>query len=147
MLAYIMYGVYANFVVGIYLKKKTVYLPLITGAGAVVTMGVNWVAIPYMGVMGPALATFMAYFVMALLLFLVARRLYPVDYEWGRIGLWTVIVGAWFFLGTTVVRDWHPIFRVMLLAVLPGVMWAINLLRADEKTAILRRLGRAETHE
>jgi len=148
MLAYILYGVYANFVVGIYLKKKTVYLPLITGAGAVVTMVVNWMAIPYLGVMGPALATFIAYFVMALLLFLVARQLYPVNYEWGRIGIWTLLVTVWFFLGTKVIGEQSIVFRVLLLAVLPLVMWIMNVFRADEKAAIISRLKRRDNiHE
>jgi O-antigen/teichoic acid export membrane protein len=85
LLAYVFCGVYMNFLVGIYAKEKTVYIPLITFAGAALNVGVNYWAIPRFGIMGAALATLLSYAVMALLLYPVSMRLQRIHYEWDRI--------------------------------------------------------------
>ena len=83
--AYLAYGVYVNFVVGIYVKKKTIYLLFVTGSAAIINIILNYLLIPEYKMWGAAFSTAAAYVVMAYLLFLVSRRLYPVTYEYGRI--------------------------------------------------------------
>jgi O-antigen/teichoic acid export membrane protein len=85
LLGYFFLGIYTNVSAGIYIQKKTVYLPVITLVGALVNIGANFLLIPSMGMIGAAWATFWAYFGMALVAYLVARRVYPVIYEWNRI--------------------------------------------------------------
>ena len=98
MLSYFLYGIYVNFLVGIYLKKKTSYLPLVTGSGAAANIGLNLLLIPMIGMMGSAWATFGAYFVMALLLYLVAQKAYFISYEWRRLGKIVIAGVVIFFL-------------------------------------------------
>ncbi len=85
LLAYIFTGAYVNFVVGVYLEKKTKYLPFATGAGALVNVAANYVLIPRLGIMGAAIATLLSYIVMAIGIYFPSQRLYHVRYEWGRI--------------------------------------------------------------
>ncbi len=85
LLGYLFLGVYNNLLPGIYIEKKTKYLPAVTFAGAAVNIVATILLIPPWGMMGAAFATFLAYFVMALGLYLVVRRFYPVPYEWGRL--------------------------------------------------------------
>ncbi|MCI0708022.1 MAG: oligosaccharide flippase family protein [Ignavibacteriae bacterium] len=85
LLAFIFTGAYANFVVGVNIEKKTKYLPLVTGTGAVVSIGVNFALIPQYGMMGSAYATLAAYVVMAVGMYFVSQRFYPIRYEWGRL--------------------------------------------------------------
>jgi O-antigen/teichoic acid export membrane protein len=85
LLAYIFTGAYVNFVVGVYLEKKTKYLPFATGAGALVNVAANYVLIPRLGIMGAAIATLLSYIVMAIGIYFPSQRLYRVRYEWGRI--------------------------------------------------------------
>jgi len=85
LLAYIFLGIYNNLVAGVYIEKKTQRLPAITLAGAVTNIVANFCLIPVMGMMGGAVATLLAYAVMALVLYFDARKFYPVRYEWGRI--------------------------------------------------------------
>ncbi len=89
--AYIFNGFYTNFIAGIYIEKRTRLLPIVTGIGAAVNIAANFAFIPVWGIAGAAWATFIAYAVMALALYLITRRIYEVPYEWGRIAL---ILGA-----------------------------------------------------
>ena len=85
LLAYVFTGAYVNFVVGVYLEKKTKYLPYATGAGAVVNVLANLLLIPRFGIVGAAIATLLAYVVMAAGIYFPSQRLYHVSYEWGRL--------------------------------------------------------------
>ncbi len=87
MAGYYFNGVFTNFVVGPYLQKKSTYLALATGIAALVNLVLNLALIPSLGILGAAWATLGAYFVAALVLYLVNRRIYPVPYEWGRLAL------------------------------------------------------------
>lgn len=98
MLAYIFYGAYVHFVVGIHLEKKTRYLPIITGAGAIINIIGNLVLIPLLGMLGAAWATVLSYFVMAIALYFVSQKFYPVQYEFGRVVKLILIVGVYMFL-------------------------------------------------
>ena len=85
LLGYLFNGLYVNFMAGIYIEKKTSHLPYITGIGAVINVVVNLLLIPRFGMFGAAWATFFAYAGMALTIYFVSHRFYPVKYEFGRL--------------------------------------------------------------
>jgi len=122
MLSYLLYGIYVNFLVGIYLKKKTSYLPLVTGSGAVVNIGLNLLLIPIIGMMGSAWATFGAYFVMAALLYLIAQKSYFISYEWLRLAKIALAGCVIFFLPRWFVVLQPVGFRFLLLAGFPALL-------------------------
>jgi O-antigen/teichoic acid export membrane protein len=93
LLAHIFDGVYANLMVGVYLKKLTRRLPFVTGAAAVFTIAFNLLLVPSYGMIAAAWITFLAFFLQALLLWLVVRNSYNVPYEWIRM-LKLVMVGG-----------------------------------------------------
>ena len=132
MLAYIGYGAYANFVVGIYLKKKTVYLPFVTGIGALTALLANRLLIPPMGIMGAAWAVLLAYTAMACTLFFVSRRLYPIPYEGFRILRLVVVVAMLFFLGTQTGFDASFLARAGLFILFIPLLWLIRFFHTDE---------------
>ncbi|MBM4159778.1 MAG: polysaccharide biosynthesis protein [Ignavibacteria bacterium] len=101
LLAYVFTGAYVNFVVGVYLEKKTRYLPYATGAGALVNVAANFALIPQFGLMGAAIATLLSYVVMATGIYFPSQRLYHVSYEWPKIiraGVAAAVVLVPFFL-------------------------------------------------
>jgi O-antigen/teichoic acid export membrane protein len=133
LLGYLFLGVSTNMSAGIYIQKKTIYMPPITFAGAVVNIGANYLLIPSMGMMGAAWATFLAYFVMAFLLYLVTRRVYPIKYEFGRIGKIVIAAG----LSIALFYYYHPPFAIFLyklaLLLLFGVtMYALKFFEHGE---------------
>lgn len=85
LLAYVFNGAYLNFVIGVYLEKKTKYVPYVTGVGAVVNVAANFALIPSLGIMGAAYATLVSYAVIAVGMYFASQRFYPLAYEWGKV--------------------------------------------------------------
>lgn len=125
LLAYIFNGIYVNLMPGIYFEKKTKYLPLITGIAAVLNVGMNFLLIPIMGMMGAAIATLVSYISMAGGIYIVAQKYYRVDYEYGKIGFLFISLfasfGAFLFLETVMGIHWYVgaigviIFSIMVV--------------------------------
>lgn len=78
---YLFNGLYVVFTAGIYIEEKSVYIPLVTGIGALVNVVVNLLLIPILGIIGAALATLLSYIVMALGLYIVTQKFYKIEYE------------------------------------------------------------------
>lgn len=85
LLAYLFNGLYVNFQAGLYIEEKTKYFPVVTGAGAIVNVLVNILLIPFLGIMGAALATLASYIVMAVTLFFFSQKVYKIKYEYEKI--------------------------------------------------------------
>jgi O-antigen/teichoic acid export membrane protein len=84
-LAYICYGFYLNFLVGIYLKEKTKYLAIVTVAGALVNILGNFFLIPSFKLIGAAYSTLLSYSFTAVSLYLISQKYYSISYEFGKI--------------------------------------------------------------
>lgn len=90
---YLFYGSYVVFTAGIYIKEKSMYVPLITGIGALVNVTVNFLLIPPLGIIGAALATLASYIVMAAGLYIITQKFYRIEYESVKmIGIFTTIL-------------------------------------------------------
>ena len=133
-LAYIFYAAYLNFLIGIYLHKKTKYLPYITIAGMLGNVVANYTLIPEIGMMGAACARLVAYVIMALALYVVAIRLYPVRYEWIRIVKLFLVVAVLFTVDHLV--DFNIIGKAVLFFALPLCLFAVGFFEGAEKDKI-----------
>lgn len=141
LLGYLFLGMSNNMVAGIYIEKKTRYLPPVTFAGAATNIGVNYLLIPRMGMMGAAVATLLSYFVMAVIVYFIGRRVYPVPYETGRI-LKIAGAAAIVFLLFQVV-DAGPFgiaWKVFLLAAFVALMYAFRFFNPPEARRIMAML-------
>jgi O-antigen/teichoic acid export membrane protein len=100
LLAYLINGMYVIFSAGIYIEEKSIYVPIITGLGALVNVVANFVLIPVLNITGAALATLASYFVMAIGYYYVTQKFYKVKYELKRIGhifIAVLLVGILFY--------------------------------------------------
>jgi O-antigen/teichoic acid export membrane protein len=88
LLANLFLGIYYNLSVWFKLTDKTYYGTYIGAAGAVLTIGLNFVLIPVLGYTGSAWATLACYFLMAALCWWLGERHFPVPYPVGRLLLW-----------------------------------------------------------
>jgi len=140
LLAYIFYGLYIHFIVGIYLKKKTFYLPIATGAGAVVCVLMNFLLVPRFDIMGAAWATFLAYFVMAAVLYIVNQHLYPIRYELTRILKIIFVSTLVFFSNQWFHLDSHLTIRIILTIGYFPLLWMFRFLTVEEKTLLKKKL-------
>ncbi len=82
--AYLFNGLALIFSSGIYIQKKTYFLPITTITSALFNIVCNFLLIPILGITGAALATLISYFVMALLNLFFSQRIYKIQYEYSR---------------------------------------------------------------
>jgi len=130
LLAYIFFGAYVNFIIGIHLEKKTHYLPFITGLAAVVKIAATYALVPLLGMNGAALGTTLAYMAMATALYLVAQRLYYIRYEWNRLAKLVLTTAAVFVLGYWI---WPaPWQKAILLIAFPLTLFLIGFFEKGE---------------
>ncbi|MBK9334347.1 MAG: oligosaccharide flippase family protein [Ignavibacteria bacterium] len=108
---YLLYGMYINFMAGIYIEKKTKYLPLITGLGAAVNIISNFILIPEYSYMGAAISTLISYFVMTAGIFMVSQKYYHINYEYKKLmTIFTILLpltGAYFYINGEYDLSWY----------------------------------------
>jgi O-antigen/teichoic acid export membrane protein len=92
--AYWFQGWYQNFSAGIFIRETTKVLPVITLIGAGATIAGNLILIPYIGMMGSAIATLISYSLMAMLLYYKSTQVYPVNYQLLRTFLMMAIAAG-----------------------------------------------------
>ncbi len=134
--AYLFYGLYVNFTVGIYIKKKTQWMVLFTGLAAVANVGSNFYLMPRFGIMGAAVATLLSYVIMTLAIWIVNQRLYPVRYEYGRLFIILIYLTGMLF----VLYYFNPGFglRVVLILLSPALFLAGGFLKKEELQVLKR---------
>lgn len=130
LLAYIFFGAYVNFIIGIHLEKKTQYLPFITGLAAAVKIGSTYALVPLLGMNGAALGTTLAYLAMATALYIVAQRLYYIHYEWMRLAKLLLTTAAVFVLGYWIwTAPWQ---KTLLLIAFPLTLFLMGFFEKGE---------------
>ncbi len=134
LLSYFFYGLYVNFTVGIYIKKKSHLMIVFTGLAALVNVASNFYLMPAYGIMGAAFATFLSYFIMALTIFIANNKIYPIKYDYPRILFLIVYLAGMLF----VFYYFEPNFlsRIILLAVSPVLFWFTGFLKRSEIEAV-----------
>ncbi|HQY52385.1 MAG TPA: oligosaccharide flippase family protein [Ignavibacteria bacterium] len=121
---YLFYGMYVNFMAGIYIEKKTKYLPLITGLGAAINVISNFILIPKLSFMGAAISTLISYFVMMAGIYIVSQKFYKVNYEYKKIGIiFTSLISVtaiYFILNSYMEINWiikivFPVIYILII--------------------------------
>ncbi|MFC1502032.1 lipopolysaccharide biosynthesis protein [bacterium] len=132
MLASLFYAAYSNFLVGMYLMKKTHILPVITTAGMAGSIIANLILIPQYNILGAAWARVIAYGIMAILLFIIAQHFYPVRYEWIRILKCSIVTGGLFLLGQLEGIWNHLLIKALLLLCFPLFLLMLGFFSRSE---------------
>lgn len=146
-LAYAMNGVHYCASPGLHLAERTRYLTVLAALAAACNLALNLVLIPRFGMMGAAWSTFLAFLALAAATLAVGQSVYPVAYEWHRLGR---IVGAAvlvFGLGTIIPSNGDTtslVFGLALpLVVFPAVLLGVGFLDTHERGALQLALRRS----
>lgn len=122
MLAKIFLGIYYNLSVWYKLTNKTKTGAIITLIGAVLTILVNYLLIPYLGYLACAIATVVCYGSMMVISFIQGQKHYPIPYDI-KNGFLYIAIAVLFFgihyslrLLNTELNLLHPIGITLLLA-------------------------------
>ncbi|HAX47697.1 MAG TPA: hypothetical protein DCX92_01800, partial [Bacteroidetes bacterium] len=123
--AYLFLGIYTNLIAGIYIEKKTKYLPLITGLGAVLNIASAFLLIPLWGITGAAISTLVSYVAMAVYIYAVSQKFYPVKYEVSKLLMILLIDSAAIAIFFYTFGGLDLIYRIIFAVVLSGVIISI----------------------
>jgi len=94
LIGYFFNGVYNNLGLGLNLVKKTKYFSIAAGIAAIVNFGSNFLLIPIYGFKAAAWSTAWSYLVSAAVLYYFARKVYTINYEFGRIAKLIIATGV-----------------------------------------------------
>ncbi len=147
LLGYMFLGVSNTMVAGIYIEKKTRYLPPITFVCAAANIIGNFLLIPHIGLYGAAWATVLSYLVMAVLMFVTVQRAYPIRYEWIRLGKMAfaslAVVGLYLLVP---VREWGLVWKLALLLLFCAAMYFMKFFEASEFALLKGIFTRSRGH-
>ncbi len=85
LIAYLCLGLFYNFSIWYKLVDRTRIGAWISVAGAMITIGVNFIFIPTHGIMAPAYAALSCYVFMAVVSYFIGKKYYPINYPIGRM--------------------------------------------------------------
>ncbi len=91
-------GVYFNLGIWYKLSGQTVYGAVITVAGALITLSINFWFVPYYGFIACAWATLAAYGVMMILSYLLGQKHFPINYNIRAIGVFFTLAMGFYLL-------------------------------------------------
>ena len=133
------YAAYIVMAIGVGRARRTQFNWVITGAAALVDIGLNLILVPRYGMFGSAAATAAAFVVLFLGMTWYAQRVYPVPYQWRRV-LTVLAVAA----GLTVAGRVVDRLDVAILLVLayPLLLLAAGFYLPTEKARLARVLVR-----
>jgi O-antigen/teichoic acid export membrane protein len=97
-LSYVCLGIYYNLTVWYKLTNKTIYGAYITIAGAVITIVLNYISIPYLGYWGSAWTTLICYAFMMFISYSQGQKHYFIPYAWKKLMGYIVVSIALYFV-------------------------------------------------
>lgn len=112
------------FAPGLELSGKTGIISAINIAVAVLNLILNYVLIPFFGILGAALSSLLAFGVGFLVYMYASQRLYPVPHDWGRVAKLLAMVLFGIVVLRVAVQLWDDslLIRFILLLLILGLM-------------------------
>jgi len=132
MLGSVFYGIYLNFIVGIYVHKKSIYFPLLTGVGAGINFVLNYLLIPQYEILGAAWATVGAYGIMMLWMYFLNQKYFPIHYEFVRLIKLGLVLSFILVLPTWSVHFQNVTFKMVLLLLVPIFLLLLRFFEKNE---------------
>jgi O-antigen/teichoic acid export membrane protein len=128
-------GGYVVVSIGIGRARMTRFNWVVTGVAAVIDVGLNFALVPSFGMIGAAISGASAYASMFVLMSLHAQRVYPVPYQWRRVGL---VVGTAVAV-TAVGKALHVPFALALVLALayPLILLPLGFYLPAERRRLL----------
>jgi O-antigen/teichoic acid export membrane protein len=141
-----LYNLYFIFWIGANVAKKNRLIPVITLVASTVNVGLNFLLVPEYGMWAAAWTTVIGFGILAVLVYFVSNKYYPIPYEWRR--LITMLVATALTLGGGWAIGWaanvsvgEPLTDLILgslamtpaLLLFPLVLWAARFFTPGER--------------
>lgn len=143
-LAAVATGAYSLYTVGLAVTKRMRMIPILSAIGAAIAVGLYFLLIPPYSFQGAAWATAAAMTALAVIVHAFSDRIYPVPWEWRRIGLAVSLTLA-LCLGALAVDAWMPValslpVRLGLTLAYPLVLFWAGFFPPGDVAAVRSRL-------
>ena len=135
LLANVFLGINFNLNIWYKLQDRNRIGAYISIGGALITIVMNLMLIPVIGILGSAITTLVVYFTMAVASYYMGRKYYPIPYNLRAIGFYLTMalvlsvlhlkISAW------ISESWSIIIAIMLVLTYAGLAWGIE--RPDKK--------------
>lgn len=109
-------GVWYIFMIGAYLRRKTIFEFLFMSVAASVNVLLNIFLIPHFGALGAAISTLLAYIMLVLVSYIVNQKIYPINFEIGSF-LIKLILGVALYVGSSLLAHTQK----------PMIGWGISI--------------------
>ena len=100
LLANLFLGILFNLSIWYKLTEKTIYGAYISILGALITVLLNFILIPKMGILGSAWATLVCYFIMALVSYFLGKKHFSIPYQTRRVLFYLSAIIIGYFIVT-----------------------------------------------
>jgi O-antigen/teichoic acid export membrane protein len=130
--------------------KRTKYVSLLTGPAAVLNICLNWLLVPYYGVLAAAFNTLIAYVLMAVLSLYISRKMDKLPFPWLAIGQMVLVWVVTYWLGNVLIAPLSLSASILIktgLLIIAGLLmlgvagfkfgdlWALRKGASEAKTA------------
>jgi O-antigen/teichoic acid export membrane protein len=114
LLANLCLGVYWNLSIWYKLTGQTKFGAMITIVGAIITLAINFIGIPYFGFMACAWATLTSYAVMMIISYQLGKKHYPINYNLRSMFVFTTIALTFYGISLMYARMEHTGLKLVL---------------------------------
>jgi len=139
----VLVGMNVVIIAGITYSRKTFYFARYIILSALVSIGLNFLLIPSLGMVGAALASLVSYAILLILYYQRAQHLNKAPYEVSRVTLTLLITILLVVFGTLLHLQslWLSLgIKTMIIIAYPIVIYIFVGLKSDERAFILRRI-------
>ncbi|HVK96897.1 MAG TPA: polysaccharide biosynthesis C-terminal domain-containing protein [Flavisolibacter sp.] len=126
-------GIYYNLSIWYKLTNRNMFGAYITIAGAVITVLLNIVLIPYLHYLGAALATFICYLFMMMISYSLGQKYYPVPYAKKKLIAYLLIVIVIYVGHRALVNYWNNWWFNIGTATLLLALFAYFIIRIEKR--------------
>lgn len=132
-LGYVCLGVYYNLSIWYKLTNRTRAGATVTIIGAIVTLALNFWWIPKYSYVGCAWASLICYFIMMVISFIWGQKVYPVPYEWKKLGAYILIVTIFCGFHQWIMDYFHRFSITLVSGIILFLVFFIFTLLKDKK--------------
>lgn len=142
--SYVFLGMSIISSVGIFLEGRTVYLAIVTIIATILNIGLNFILIPKIGIMGAAISTLIAFAILFVLNLIFSNYFYKILYEYRKLLtlfiLSIILLIATYFLST--LHFWiNVIIKVIFIIIFPFILVLFSFYEKKE-IELIKKLSR-----
>ena len=138
--AYVLYGAYGISSAGLNIAGRSRTLAATIGVAAVLTLLLNLLLIPRLGMFGAAVSTLAGYLALVLLTGRIAHRHFPVPWQVGRGAAIVLIAGG--LAAAALLGPDHVLWRVGCAVIYPPLLLGLGLVRLAQGRMLLAAIRR-----